>query len=138
MARWSVAAMPAPTADTAGHTAWMLTTARGLLSRLASRPNPVATRTQRKTVTFDRPFLLKGMDKILPPGNYVVVTDEDLVEGLSFPVYRRVSTTMMAPAQNRPSSVEMLTIDPSDLEAAQERDAAMGHSSVSKTKPATP
>ena len=61
---------------------------------------------------------------MLPPGNYVVVTDEDLVEGLSFPVYRRVSTTMMIPAQNRPSSVEMLTIDPRDLNAAQERDAA--------------
>jgi hypothetical protein len=50
----------------------------------------MATRTQRKTVTFDHPFLLKGMDRILPPGNYVVVTDEELVEGLSFPVYRRV------------------------------------------------
>jgi hypothetical protein len=87
--------MPAPTADTAGHTAWMLSTAPGLLSRLASRPNPVATRTQRKTATFDHPFLLKGMDRILPPGNYVVVTDEELVEGLSFPVYRRVSTSMM-------------------------------------------
>jgi hypothetical protein len=118
--------------------AWTLTTARGLLSRLASRPNPVATRTQRKTVTFDRPFLLKGMDRILLPGDYVVVTDEELVEGLSFPVYRRVSTSMMVPAQNRPSSVEMLTIDPRDLEAAQERDAATDQSSVPKSKPATP
>jgi hypothetical protein len=98
----------------------------------------MATRTQRKTVTFDQPFLLKGMDRILPPGNYVVVTDEELVEGLSFPVYRRVSTTMMVPAQNRPSSVEMLTVDPRDLEAAQERDTAANYSSVAKTKPATP
>jgi hypothetical protein len=88
--------MPAPTADAAGHTAWMLATAPGLLLRLAS--NPVATRTQRKTVTFDRPFFLNGMDKILLPGNYVVVTDEELVEGLTFPVYRRVSTSMMVPA----------------------------------------
>jgi hypothetical protein len=84
----------------------------------------MATRTQRKTITFDRPFLLKSMDRVLPPGNYVVVTDEELVEGLSFPVYRRVSTTMMVPAENRPSSVEMLTIDPRDLDAAQARDAA--------------
>jgi hypothetical protein len=96
------------------------------------------TRTQRKTVTFDHPFRLKKMDRILPPGNYVVVTDEELVEGLSFSVYRRVSTTMMVPAQNRPSSVEMLTIDPRDLETAQERDAATNQSSVPKTKPATP
>jgi hypothetical protein len=97
----------------------------------------MATRTQRKTVTFDQPFLLKGMDRILPPGNYVVVTDEELVEGLSFPVYRRVSTPMMVPAQNRPSSVEMLTIDPRDLAAAQERDATKDDSCVPKTKPAT-
>jgi hypothetical protein len=84
----------------------------------------MTTRTQRKTVTFGRSFQLKGIERLLPPGNYVVVTDEDLVEGLSFPVYRRVSTAMMVPAQNRPSSVEMLTIDPRDLDAAQERDAA--------------
>jgi hypothetical protein len=84
----------------------------------------MATRTRRETVAFGRPFLVKGIDRVLPPGNYVVLTDEELVEGLSFPVYRRVSTTMMVPAQNRPSSVEMLTIDPRDLEAAQERDAS--------------
>jgi hypothetical protein len=98
----------------------------------------MATRTQRKTVTFDHPFLLKGMDRTLPAGNYVVVTDEELVEGLSFPVYRRVSTSMIVPAQNRPSSVEMLTIDPRDLEAAQEWDAATDQSSLPKTTPADP
>jgi hypothetical protein len=98
----------------------------------------MATRTQRKIVTFDHPFLLKRMDRILPPGNYVVVTDEELVEGLSFPVYRRVSTTMMVPAQNRPSAVEMLTLDPRDLEAAQECDASTDQLSVPKIKPATP
>jgi hypothetical protein len=67
----------------------------------------MATRTRRKTVAFGRPFLVKGIDRVLPPGNYVVVTEEELVKGLSFPVYRRVSTTMMVPAQNRPSSVEI-------------------------------
>jgi hypothetical protein len=97
----------------------------------------MTTRTQHKTVTFGRPFQLKGIERLLPPGNYVVVTDEDLIEGLSFPVYRRVSTAMMVPAHNRPSSVEMLTIDPRDLEAAQERDAAKGDLYVPKTKPAT-
>jgi hypothetical protein len=96
----------------------------------------MTTRTQRKTVKFEHPFLLKGMDRILPPGNYVVVTDEELLEGMSFPVYRRVSTAMMVPAQNRPSSVEMMTIDPRDLEAAQERDAAPDQSSA-KTKRAS-
>jgi hypothetical protein len=98
----------------------------------------MATRTQRKTVAFGRSFLVKGIDRVLPPGDYVIVTDEELIEGLSFPVYRRVSTAMMVPAENRASSVEMLIINPRDLEAAQERDAAGDQSSVLKTKPATP
>jgi hypothetical protein len=99
---------------------------------------PMVTRTQRKTVSFSHPFMMKGIDRVLPPGNYVVVTDEELLEGMSFPVYRRVSTAMMVQAQNRPSSVEMLTIDPHDLEAAQQRDAATDRSCVPESKTATP
>jgi hypothetical protein len=32
------------------------------------------------------------------PGGYRVVTDEELIEGISFPVYRRVSTMIFVPA----------------------------------------
>lgn len=81
------------------------------------------TRTRRKMVTFHRPFSLKGIGRILPAGSYEVVTDEELIEGLSFPVYRRVATMMLAPTQsNVAPSIEMLTIDPVDLAAAVERD----------------
>ena len=52
----------------------------------------MSTRTTGKTVTFAYPFLLRGVDRTLPAGDYRVVTDEELIEGLSFPVYRRVST----------------------------------------------
>jgi hypothetical protein len=72
-------------------------------------------------VTFAHPFLLKGVDRELPAGDYRVVTDEELIEGLSFPVYRRVSTMIFVPGQST-SSVAMVTIDPQELEAAQERD----------------
>ena len=83
------------------------------------------TRTKRNTVTFIHPFLLKGVDRTLPPGEYQVITDEELIEGLSFPVYRRVSTMILVPVQSdRTSSVEMLIIAPPDLRAAQDRDAA--------------
>ncbi len=86
------------------------------------------TRTLRKNVVFSRPFLLKGVDRVLPPGDYQIVTDEELIEGLSFPVYRRVSTMIFVPAQSHhTSSVEMVTIDPRDLEAAQERDRPTLH-----------
>ena len=50
------------------------------------------TRTRDKTLTFGKPFLLKGVDRVLPAGDYRVATDEELIEGLSFPVYRRVAT----------------------------------------------
>lgn len=84
------------------------------------------TRTRSKSVTFRHPFDLKGVDRVLPPGEYEVVTDEQLIEGLSFPVYRRVATMIFVPGHSRhASSVEMVTIDPHDLEAAQDRDAAV-------------
>jgi hypothetical protein len=84
----------------------------------------MATRTSEKTVTFSRPFLLKGVDRILAAGDYRVVTDEELVEQLSFPVYRRVATMIFVPADSQnTSSVEMVSIDPRDLQAAQDRDA---------------
>lgn len=81
-------------------------------------------RTTTQKVTFAHPFLLQGIDRTLPAGEYDVVTDEELVEGLSFPVYRRVSTMMFVPAlSHRGSSVEMVTIDPAALQAARARDA---------------
>jgi hypothetical protein len=81
-------------------------------------------RTTRKIVTFIYPFLLKGIDRTLPPGDYQVVTDEELIDGLSFPAYRRVSTMIFVPAQSRrASSIEMVTVDPLDLQAAHDQDA---------------
>jgi hypothetical protein len=61
---------------------------------------------------------------MLPPADYRVVTDEELIEGLSFPAYRRISTMIFVPAPSG-SAVEMATVDPLDLEAALDRDAAM-------------
>jgi hypothetical protein len=81
-------------------------------------------RTSSKTVTFRRPFRLKGVDRMLPPADYRVVTDEELIEGLSFPAYRRISTMIFVPEPSG-SAVEMATVDPLDLEAALDRDAAM-------------
>ena len=80
-------------------------------------------RTIRKTITFHRPVYLKGMERLLPPGDYDVVTDEELIEGLSFPAYHRISTVMFVPAKSG-SAVEMVTVEPVDLEAALKGDAA--------------
>jgi hypothetical protein len=75
--------------------------------------------TSSKTVTFAHPFL--GVDRILAAGDYRIVTDEELIEELSFPVYRRVATMIFVPAESgSASTVEMVTIDPQDLQVAQE------------------
>ena len=83
----------------------------------------MSIRTTTKTVTFTRSFWLKGVDRTLPPADYRVVTDEESIEGLSFPAYRRISTAIFVPAPSG-SAVEMVTVDPLDLEAALEQDAA--------------
>ena len=84
----------------------------------------MSERTRSNTVVFKHPFLLTGVDRVLPPGGYRVVTDEELIEGLSFSAYRRVRTLIFVQS-HRGSSIEMVTIDPGDLQAAQDRDAAM-------------
>ena len=83
------------------------------------------TRSHEKILTFNKPFMLKGVDRELPAGSYRVTTDEELIEGLSFPAYRRVATMMFVHGLNG-SSVEMVTVDPAELQAAHERDAAGG------------
>lgn len=83
------------------------------------------TRTKRVTLTFQHPFSLKGVDRRLAPGQYEVVTDEELIEELSFPVYRRVATLIFLPVEAyQPSSIEMVNVDPADLAAAHARDRA--------------
>jgi hypothetical protein len=98
----------------------------------------MTTRSQRKTIVFSHPFRLKGIERVLPPGNYEVITDEELIEGLSFAVYRRISTAIIVPAQShRASSVEMVAIDPRDLQSAQDRDVATKQLPAAEAKPAS-
>ena len=83
----------------------------------------MSIRTARKIVKLSNPFTIEGVGRVLPAGDFEVVTDGELIEGISFPIYRRVATVMLAltPSSQAPS-IEMLTIDPGDLAAALERD----------------
>ena len=81
----------------------------------------MTTRTIRTNMTFKHPFELKGVDGILPAGEYRVLTDEEVIDGLSFLAYRRVAT-LIFPLAVLPDSPGMLTVDPQDLAATQERD----------------
>jgi hypothetical protein len=85
----------------------------------------MTTRSRRETVHFKHPFRIKGVDRLLPPGGYEVVTDEEMIEGLSFPSFRRVATMIMVPgAPPRQSSIEMISISSVDLSDAQRIDAS--------------
>ena len=82
-------------------------------------------RSRRETITFKHPFRLKGIDGVLPPGAYEVITDEEMIEGLSFAAFRRVATMIMVPAAaSRGSTMEMVSISSIDLSDAQRIDAS--------------
>ena len=83
------------------------------------------SRTSNKIVTFTRPFVLGGYDEVLPAGDYNVETEEELLEGVSFPAYHRISTLIHLHAKpGRAGLTQTLTIDPNELEAALKRDQA--------------
>ena len=84
----------------------------------------MTTRSRREVITFRHPFRIKGIDRVLPPGAYEVVTDEEMIEGLSFASFRRVATMITVPAAPpRGSTMEMISIGSVDLSDAQRIDA---------------
>jgi hypothetical protein len=81
-------------------------------------------RSRREIVTFEHPFQIRGVDRLLPAGAYEVVTDEEMIEGLSFASFRRIATLIMVPAAaSRGSAMEMISIGSVDLADAQRIDA---------------
>lgn len=83
----------------------------------------VKMRSRRETITFKHPFRIKSIDRLFPAGDYEVVTDEEMIEGLSFPSYRRVATMIMVPAAYG-SATEMFSIGSLELSDAQRIDAS--------------
>ena len=91
----------------------------------AKRQPGMTIRSRRETITFKHPFRIEGIDRLLPAGAYEVITDEEMIEGLSFSVFRRVATMIMVPAAApRSSAMEMVSISPIDLSDAQRIDAS--------------
>lgn len=79
-------------------------------------------RISEATVRFSRPFVIDGFALELPPGDYVIETEEELIQGLSFPVYKRIATTLHVDRiPGRPGQRESWQIAPEALEAALNR-----------------
>ena len=76
-------------------------------------------------MTFARPFALAGLEGTQPAGTYSVETDEELLNTVLTPAYRRIATVIYLPASpSEPGVARMVTIDPQELDAAWERDRA--------------
>jgi hypothetical protein len=88
----------------------------------------MTTRSRREMVHFNHPFHIKGIDRLLAPGAYEVITDEEMIEGLSFASFRRLAIMIMVPGvAPRTSSMEMISISAVDLSDARCRDASAAH-----------
>ena len=83
------------------------------------------TKTRRTTVHFADAFSLPGIDVVLPSGDYVIVEDEELIDGLSFVAYRRTGTFIEGPSvSSKARSMQMFPIDFADLENVLWQDIA--------------
>ena len=84
-------------------------------------------RTTTGTVTFRHSFTMEGLDGWQPAGTYVIEMEEELLQELSFPAWRRVHTAIRLPQRAGISVMEQVaTVDFKALEAALAVDAAAG------------
>lgn len=82
-------------------------------------------RSTRSTVTFSNPFALPGYPGNLPPGDYEVLVEEELLQGLSFEAYRRTATYLTVRGRGgHAGRTELRPISDSDLKEALRRDRA--------------
>ena len=90
----------------------------------------MTTRTTTKQVTFRRPFVLTGFEAVQVAGTYTVETDEEMIDALSCPVWRRTGTTLHL---HRAGATEFVPIDPEELSRALLRDGAQPEIGVDPT-----
>lgn len=82
-------------------------------------------RSTRSTVTFSNPFTLPGYTGDLPAGDYEILVEEELLQGLSFEAYRRTATYLTVCGRGaRVGRIELRVTTESDLKKALSRDAA--------------
>ncbi len=86
----------------------------------------MSTRSSSSLVTFSNPFSLSGYPDELPAGEYEVVVEEELLQGLSFEAYRRTGTYLTVRNKGgKLGCTEMRPIDPKDFELAHKHDRAL-------------
>lgn len=89
----------------------------------------MAARSTETMVTFRRPFSLSTLDAPQPAGTYLLVIEEEDIDGLSFLAFRRTATLLQVPAQAGPAAkprggYQMYPVDAAEFEAALLADQA--------------
>jgi len=83
----------------------------------------MTARTSEAFLAFTQPFTLKALGEPQPAGTYLVVTEEEEIDGLSFSAFHRTATLLHLPAQGVASATrQVVTVDPEDLAAAHAAD----------------
>jgi hypothetical protein len=76
------------------------------------------SRTTIEVMEFHHPFLVSSRSGPLPAGQYLVETEEEMLESLSFPAWRRTSKTIARHGIASGRLVQALAITPAELAAA--------------------
>jgi hypothetical protein len=81
------------------------------------------TRITEKTVTFIRPFFLTALGEDQAAGTYTIETEEELLQDVSYPAYRRVATRIYLHTPGDDRITGIATIDPEELDEALSKDS---------------
>jgi len=80
-------------------------------------------KTTRTTVLFASPFTLRNVEGVQPAGEYALIVDDELIEGLSRVAYRRVATLFQTPAVGAPQrQIQLASVSQTELDAALMKD----------------
>jgi hypothetical protein len=83
----------------------------------------IVIRRKRYKLTFRRPFSVKGIDRLLSPGDYELVPDHEMTAEPYFPAYREVVTMILVPPEAyRRSSIVKANVDSAEIFAAHRRE----------------
>jgi hypothetical protein len=93
----------------------------------------MSIRSNNYVARFSAAFLLPGVDQTLPPGEYLIIVDEELIDGVSRIAYRRIDTFIEVPAAANCSDLQRFRIEHRDLENALREDAANANGFESKS-----
>lgn len=72
-------------------------------------------------VRFERPFELGGLT--FPAGEYLVETDEEVLDVLTRIAYRRASVSLHVPSGAGFADAQVVTVAPAEFDAALRREA---------------